>query len=58
MTQKIEDIILFHKHKGKTKKDDVVLLDENNTFWNIKQYIRKKYTNLPIEIVNEGRGDR
>ena len=58
MTQKIDDIILFHKHKGKTKKDDVVLLDENNTFWNIKQYIRKKYPNLPIEIVNEGRGDR
>jgi len=54
---KIEDLILFHKYKGKTKKEDVVLLDENNTFFNIKQYIREKYPNLPIEIVNEGRGD-
>ena len=54
---KIEDLILFHKYKGKTKKEDVVLLDENNTFFNIKQYIREKYPNLPIEIVNEGRGE-
>jgi hypothetical protein len=30
----------------------------NNTFFNIKNYIKEKYPKIPIEIVNEGMGDR
>ena len=52
---KIEDVLLFHKHKGKDV--EVILLDEDNTYWNIKLYIKNKYPNVPIEIINEGRGD-
>jgi hypothetical protein len=53
---KIKDIVLFHKEK--INDEEVVLLDENNTFWNIRLWIEKKYPNIPIEIVNEGRGER
>ena len=53
--RKIEDVLLFHKHKG--KDGEVILLDEDNTYWNIKLYIKNKYPNVPIEIINEGRGD-
>ena len=53
---KIKDIVLFSKEKINGK--EVVLLDENNTFWNIRLYIEEKYPNVPIEIVNEGRGER
>ena len=53
--RKIEDVLLFHKHKD--KDGEVILLDEDNTYWNIKLYIKKKYPNIPIKIINEGRGD-
>jgi hypothetical protein len=54
--KKIEDVILFHKHKG--QNEEVILLDENNTYFNIKLYIKNKYPNTPIQIINEGRGER
>ena len=50
---KIEDVLMFHKHKSIKNKKDVVLLDMDNTLWNIKSYIRNKYPNTDIEIVNE-----
>lgn len=53
---KIKDIVLFSKEKLNDK--EVILLDENNTFYNIRLYIEEKYPNVPIEIVNEGRGER
>ena len=53
---KIKDIIIFHKEKFDDK--EIVLLDENNTFFNIRLYIKEKYPNIPIQIVNEGRGER
>jgi hypothetical protein len=56
--KKIEDVIMFHKHKSIEDKEAVVLLDMNNTLWNIKTYIKNKYPTLNIEIVNEGMGDR
>ena len=56
--QKIEDVILFHKHKSIKNEKVVVLLDMNNTFFNIKNYIKEKYPKVPIEIINEGMGDR
>ena len=56
--QKIEDVILFHKHKSIKDEKAVVLLDMNNTFFNIKNYIKEKHPNIEIEIVNEGMGDR
>jgi len=46
--------VVFHKHT----KDNVVLLDMNNTFYNIRLLIEKQYPNTPIEIVNEGMGER
>ena len=52
----IKDIVLFSKEKLNDK--EVILLDENNTFYNIRLYIEEKYPNVPIEIVNEGRGER
>ena len=54
---KLKDIIVFHKEKI-IDGGEVILLDENNTFYNIRLYFEKKYPNVPIEIVNEGRGDR
>ena len=54
---KIKDIIVFHKEKI-IDDGEVILLDENNTFWNIRLWIEEKYPNIPIEIVNEGRGER
>ena len=33
---KIKDIIVFHKEKI-IDDGEVILLDENNTFWNIRQ---------------------
>ena len=56
--KKIEDVIMFHKHKSINDKKAVVLLDMNNTLWNIKTYIKNKYPTLNIEIINEGMGDR
>ena len=53
--RKIEDVLLFEKHKS--EKGEVILLNENDTYWNIKLYIKKKYPNIPIEIINEGKGD-
>ena len=53
---KIKDIIVFGKEKY--NDEEVILLDENNTFWNIRLWIEEKYPNIPIEIVNEGRGER
>ena len=46
--------VVFHKHTN----ENVVLLDMNNTFYNIRLLIQKQYPNIPIEIVNEGRGKR
>ena len=54
---KIKDMIVFHKEKI-IDDGEVILLDENNTFWNIRLWIEEKYPNIPIEIVNEGRGER
>ena len=54
--RKIEDVLIFHKHKD--KDGEVILLDEDSTYWNIKLYIKNKYPNVPIEIINEGRGDK
>ena len=58
--QKIKDIIVFHKYTtiNANHKKAFVLLDMNNTFFNIKNYIKEKYPKVPIEIVNEGMGDR
>ena len=58
--KKIEDVIVFHKYKpiNINHQKAVVLLDMNNTLWNIKTYIKNKYPTLNIEIVNEGMGDR
>ena len=58
---KIEDVILFDKYKkDKTSNEDYILLDMNNTFYNIRAYIEDKYKKkgIPIHIVNEGMGDR
>ena len=49
---------MFHKHKSINDKEAVVLLDMNNTLWNIKTYIKNKYPNIDIEIINEGMGDK
>ena len=46
--------VVFHKHTN----ENVVLLDMNNTFYNIRLLIKKQYPNTPIEIVNEGMGER
>ena len=54
--KKIEDVILFDKHKD--QNGEVILLDENNTYFNIKLYIKNKYPNTPIQIINEGKGKR
>ena len=54
---KLKDIIVFHKEKI-IDGGEVILLDENNTFYNIRLYLEEKYPKVPIEIVNEGRGDR
>jgi hypothetical protein len=51
---KVKDIIIFHKEKYNGK--EIILLDENSTFFNIRLYIKEKYPNIPIQIVNEGRG--
>ena len=48
--------VVFHKHTF--KGEDIVLLDENRTFYNIRLLIQKQYPNTPIEIINEGRGER
>lgn len=48
--------VVFHKYTYKGK--DVILLDENNTFYNIRLLIQKQYPDIPIEIINEGRGER
>ena len=54
---KLKDIIVFHKEKI-IDGGEVIILDENNTFYNIRLYFEEKYPNVPIEIVNEGRVDR
>jgi hypothetical protein len=54
---KIEDVIIFHKEKY-LNDVEIILLDENSTFFNIRLYIKEKYPNIPIQIVNEGRGKR
>ena len=54
---KIKDMIVFHKEKI-IDDGEVILLDQNNTFWNIRLWIEEKYPNIPIEIVNEGMGER
>jgi len=54
---KIKDMIVFHKEKI-IDDGEVILLDQNNTFWNIRLWIKEKYPNIPIEIVNEGMGER
>ena len=48
--------VVFHKHTF--KGEDVILLDENSTFYNIRLLIQKQYPNIPIERINEGRGKR
>jgi len=58
MNKKIEDVIIFHKHRSIKDRESVVLLDMNNTLWNIKTYIKNKYPNINIEIINEGMGNR
>ena len=58
---KVEDVVMFDKYKkDKTNNEDYILLDMNNTFYNIRIYIENKYKKkgIPIHIVNEGMGDR
>ena len=56
--KKIKDMIIFDKITDVRTEKQVILLDINNTLWNIKTYIKNKYTTLNIEIINEGMGDR
>ena len=61
MIKKIEDVVMFDKYKkDKTSNEDYVLLDMNNTFYNIRTYIENKYKKkgIAIHIVNEGMGNR
>ena len=51
---KINDIIVFDKEK--INDEEIILLDEKNTFYNIRLYIEETYPNILIEIVNEKRG--
>ena len=44
--------VVFHKHTF--KGEDVILLDENSTFYNIRLLIQKQYPDIPIKIINEG----
>ena len=56
MIKKIEDVVMFDKYKkDKTSNEDYVLLDMNNTFYNIRTYIENKYKKkgIAIHIVNE-----
>jgi hypothetical protein len=56
--QKIKDVIIFDKITDVRTEKKIILLDMNNTLWNIKNYIKEKHPNIEIEIVNEGMGDR
>jgi|TARA_R110002074_G_scaffold57758_1_gene141822 hypothetical protein len=56
--QKIKDVIIFDKITDVRTEKKIILLDMNNTFFNIKNYIKEKHPKVPIEIVNEGMGDR
>ena len=58
MTKKIKDMIIFDKITDVRTEKKIILLDMNNTLWNIKNYIKEKHPNIEIEIVNEGMGDR
>ena len=58
MNKKIKDMIIFDKITDVRTEKQVILLDINNTLWNIKTYIKNKYPTLNIEIINEGMGDR
>ena len=58
MNKKIKDMIIFDKITDVRTEKQVILLDINNTLWNIKTYIKNKYPNINIEIINEGMGDR
>ena len=58
MTKKIKDMIIFDKITDVRTEKKIILLDMNNTLWNIKNYIKEKHPNIKIEIVNEGMGDR
>ena len=49
--KKIEDVILFDKHKD--QNGEVILLDVKNTFKNIFDMLKKKHPNIKIELVNE-----
>ena len=51
-------MIIFDKITDVRTEKKIILLDMNNTLWNIKTYIKNKYPNINIEIINEGMGDR
>ena len=55
---KIKDMIIFDKITDVRTEEKIILLDINNTLYNIKTYIKNKYPNINIEIINEGMGDR
>jgi len=55
---KIKDMIIFNKITDARTEEKIILLDINNTLYNIKTYIKNKYPNLDIAIVNEGMGDK
>ena len=55
---KIKDMIIFDKITDVRTEEKIILLDINNTLYNIKTYIKNKYPTLNIEIINEGMGDR
>ena len=55
---KIKDMIIFDKITDVRTEKKIILLDMNNTLYNIKTYIKNKYPNLDIAIVNEGIGDK
>jgi|TARA_R110000868_G_scaffold319786_1_gene580750 hypothetical protein len=55
---KIKDMIIFDKITDVRTEEKIILLDINNTLYNIKTYIKNKYPNLDIAIVNEGIGDK
>ena len=55
---KIKDMIIFDKITDVRTEKKIILLDMNNTLYNIKTYIKNKYPNINIEIINEGMGDK